>query len=83
MRDADYHFAPGRDDRDEADAGGPSQVMVTADDTPEPDPETLSDEERLAKNISRVSGDVANFLLRDEPEYKPDEERDADYDEMD
>ena len=65
VRDCDYHFAPGRDDRDEGD-GGPSEVLVTADDAPEPPPESLTEEELTLKNVAKACADLAAMLLRDE-----------------
>ncbi|KAK7238983.1 hypothetical protein SO694_00026383 [Aureococcus anophagefferens] len=54
-KDCDFAFAPGRDDRDDADAGGDTEVLVTTDDAPEPDEATLSEDEILRKHIARSS----------------------------
>ncbi|KAH8048909.1 DUF383-containing protein [Aureococcus anophagefferens] len=85
-RDCDFAFAPGRDDRDDADAGGDTEVLVTTDDAPEPDEATLSEDEILRKHIARVCSDLANMILRAEvgADDQPDEpERAEDYGEMD
>ncbi|KAH8069041.1 DUF383-containing protein [Aureococcus anophagefferens] len=86
VKDCDFAFAPGRDDRDDADAGGDTEVLVTTDDAPEPDEATLSEDEILRKHIARVCSDLANMLLRAEvgADDQPDEpERAEDYGEMD
>ena len=85
VRDADYHYAPGRDDRDEA-STGPSDVLVTTDDAPDVedlDAEPLTEAERIRKAIARVCADLASMMLRDESAGAPEEEEAADYDEMD
>jgi hypothetical protein len=67
VKDCDYHFADGRDDRDDADANdGPAEVMVTADDAPEPDEATLTDDQRARKAINKTCSEIANMLLRDD-----------------
>ena len=55
MKDCDVHFAPGRDDRDDPDVGGPQEVLVTADTTPEPDESTLSEEDILRIGATMLS----------------------------
>ena len=86
VKDCDVHFAPGRDDRDDPDVGGPQEVLVTADTTPEPDESTLSEEDILRKGIARVCADLASMLLRSEAsgdDAQDEPERAENYLEMD
>ena len=39
---------------------------MTADDAPEPPPESLTEEELILKNVAKACADLAAMLLRDE-----------------
>ena len=77
VRDCDYFFAPGRDDRDEK-SDGPSGMLVTTDDTPDVPMESLSEEEQILRKVAKACADLAGMLLRDEAGGEP-----ATYDDMD